>query len=289
MAEKGLVKASSAELALAESGLDFEKEMEQFDDVIPSPPRIKVEHSKSGRHRMYLSMGESYENDETEDIDIPDNVLHAQVVDYQNIRAMFENDEDLLPVCAAVNGIPTVSEPKNSYCNTCSFNEIGTKCKPKVRLFLLAKIDGDGDIRDADCDSLIPCVFPLSPTSIKHWKKHLKKMKNTGQFMIGGKKTRGTPPILFPHKFSLEDVKKAAFRWAEVIVDIDKQANSSEMIRRLAELRKTLTGHSANVTATDFSDPGDKPIESAQHTYVDLSDLAKEAKSPEGEEGKLPF
>ncbi len=86
----------------------------------------------------------------------------------------------------------------------------------------------------------------LSPTSIKHRNNHKRKMKRSK-----------LPVVAVNTVFSLEDVKKNSYRWAEVNIDIDGIA-SKEMLLIDKQYRDALNRLMGVVTEKDYDDPGDK-------------------------------
>jgi len=222
---------------LAKAGFNFDDEV-----VLTVPektaidlPRVKIEHRNNGRHRMYLDLGESYINQEEQEINFQNNELVGVIFATESIRALWKEGETL-PACSAINGEPTVSDPISEQCKNCPKGKIGGECKPKQRLWML--IETDGKIK--------PVVFPLSPTSIKHWRSHANKL------------SRSQLPYVSVQTFmKLKDVKKNGYRWAEVEFDVMDLA-TDEQLEIAKQARTELEKFRQNITEKDFSDPGDK-------------------------------
>jgi hypothetical protein len=86
----------------------------------------------------------------------------------------------------------------------------------------------------------------LSPTSIKHWNAHKKKLQRSN-----------LPVVAVNTTFELEDVKKNGYRWAEVKLGMSGIADRSTLvIARTA--RAELEELTKRITEADFSDSGDK-------------------------------
>ena len=119
-------------------------------------------------------------------------------------------------------------------CRVCPEAHLGTgRCKPKVRLLLLSD---DGELR----------AFPLSPTSIKHWNGYVRKLARSK-----------LPFIAVVTRFTLQDVQKNGFRWAEVRPEVVRLVTKKELavVREIREQAKGLDHH---VEARDYEDPGDR-------------------------------
>jgi hypothetical protein len=91
-----------------------------------------------------------------------------------------------------------------------------------------------------------PFVFSLSPTSIKHWNQHKRKLKRSN-----------LPVVAVNTVFKLEDIKKNSYRRAEVVFDINGIA-SMEMLSMAKQAREELNRIMQDITARDFDDAGDK-------------------------------
>jgi hypothetical protein len=103
-------------------------------------------------------------------------------------------------------------------------------------LFLLAEIDGE----------VKPLVFALSPTSIKHWNVHKKKL------------TRSNLPVVAVNTtFELIDTKRGSYRWAEVKLGMDGIA-SKEILTIARTARTEFEALTKRISDADFSDSGDK-------------------------------
>lgn len=229
----GLVVASE----LADLGLEnLEQEIQDMSRGIQlQPPRIRIEHSSSGRHRMFLDYGESYTEGNDDQIDIQGNVISGIVCYSQMIRAMWK-EGDAFPQCSSVENNPTVTDPVHPSCIGCAENKIGGKCKPKVRLLLLTFVTGQPKL----------VVFPLSPTSIKRWKTHVSKLARSN-----------APYIAVITHFALEDVQKNSYRWAEVSMSVDRVVTKQELESAM-QIRDQYVQQLGDVEEADFQDPGDK-------------------------------
>jgi len=238
--EHQMIETDAVKQALSVAGWDMEKELEGMSTTASSfeLPRVRIEHKKNGKHHMYIDTGESYLDSETQEIDIPGNKLSGIVFAEQSIRALWEEGADL-PLCSAIDGSPSGTEPLAASCKTCEHGVISGSCKPKARLFLLAEIDGE----------VKPLVFALSPTSIKHWNAHKKRLQRSNLPVVAANTT-----------FSLEDVKKGTYRWAEVRVGIDGIA-SKEMLMLAKQARDQFEEVTRVISSHDFSDPGDQNVD----------------------------
>ncbi|MDP8205123.1 MAG: hypothetical protein P9L92_00525 [Candidatus Electryonea clarkiae] len=199
------------------------------------PPRVRVEHSTTGRHRLFIDYGESYTEEDEGQVDLPGNSITGIVVMAQMIRAKWAEGE-AKPACAAVEDKPTVNDPVHSTCIGCPENVIGSKCKPKVRLLVLTFATGQ--------PSLV--VFPLSPTSIKRWKAHVSKLARSK-----------APYIAVITRFTLDDTQKNGYRWAEVEMAVDRVVTKQELDNAM-QLRDQFTQQLRDVDEADFQDNGDK-------------------------------
>jgi len=235
-----MIESDAVKQALSVAGWDMEKELEGLSTPSSSfeLPRVRIEHKKSGKHNMYIDTGESYLDSESQEIDIAGNTLTGIVFAEQGIRALWEEGADV-PLCSAIDGVPSGKEPLASSCNACEHGVIGGACKPKARLFLLAEIDG----------KVTPLVFALSPTSIKHWNAHKKKLQRSN-----------LPVVAVSTTFKTLDVKKGTYRWAEVKVGIDGIA-SKEMLMLAKQARDQFEEVTKLISSNDFADPGDTSVE----------------------------
>ena len=228
-----IIKINEVQKTLAETGFDLESELLNIEtngngiDL----PRIRIEHKDNGKHRLYIDYGESYLADDSQEEPIEGNSFSACIFAEQFIRALWDEGE-LLPRCSAVDAVPIVEDPVSENCKVCSESAIGSVCKPKVRLWLL--MDGK------------PYIINLSPTSLKHWNAHKKRLKRSK-----------LPVVAVNTVFSLEDVKKNSYRWAEVNIDIDGIASRDSLLLA-KQYRDELNRIFAVVSEKDYDDPGDK-------------------------------
>ena len=226
--------------AMSVAGWDMEKELQDQSTVSSGfeLPRVRIEHKDNGKHRMYVDTGESYLDDDSQEISLKGNKLTGVVFAEQSIRALWQEGAEV-PLCSGIDNHPVGQEPLAHECSRCEHGVIGGSCKPKARLFLLAEIDGE----------VKPLVFALSPTSIKHWNAHKKKLQRSN-----------LPVVATATTFSLSDAKKGTYRWAEVRVGIDGIA-SKEMLMLAKEAREQFEEVTRVISSNDFADPGDTSAE----------------------------
>jgi len=238
--EQSLIVPDEVRAALAVAGWDASREMEELQSETSGfeLPRVRIEHKDNGRHRLYIDFGESYLNADTQEITIKGNKLTGVVFSEQFIRSLWQEGAEV-PLCSAIDNVPSGKEPLAHSCNACEHGVIGGACKPKARLFMLAEIDG----------VVKPMVFALSPTSIKHWNAHKKKLQRSN-----------LPVVATNTTFSLEDVKKGTYRWAEVRIGIDGIA-SKEMLMLAKQARDQFEEVTRVISSHDFADPGDQNVE----------------------------
>ena len=235
--EHQLIETDAVKNAMAKAGWDMDKEME--DQSLESSsfelPRVRIEHRDNGKHRMYIDTGESYLEGDTQEINIPGNKLTAICFAEQSIRALWQEGAEV-PLCSGIEDHPVGQETLADDCKHCEHSVIGGSCKPKARLFLLAEIDGE----------VKPLVFALSPTSIKHWNVHKKKL------------TRSNLPVVAVNTtFELIDTKRGSYRWAEVKLGMDGIA-SKEILTIARTARTEFEALTKRISDADFSDSGDK-------------------------------
>lgn len=238
--QKTVALQESVAANLEKAGTNLETELLALDSVVDGSflPRIKVHHSDRGKHKMVISLGESY-LDQEDDIPVPGNKLIAVVWAYQDIRALWTQGETQ-PVCSAVEGHPVVDEPVASSCKVCKESVIGKGlCKEKIRLFLLTEIKGE----------MQPAICTLPPTSIKHWNNHLRRLRRSG-----------LPVIAVNAVFSLQDAKRGSYRWGEFLISIEG-CPTLQTLQKAVGLRREYADFMEAITAHDYNEPGDKSEE----------------------------
>ena len=235
--EHQIIETDAVKQALSVAGWDMEKELEGLTTESNGfeLPRVRIEHKDNGKHRMYIDTGESYLDSDSQEVDIPENKLTAVVFAEQFIRAFWEKESEV-PLCSAIDDLPIGQEVLSESCKHCEHSVIGGSCKPKVRLLLLAEIDGN----------VRPLIMNLSPTSIKHWNAHKKKLQRSN-----------LPVVAVNTTFELEDVKKGSYRWATVRLSMDGIASKETLV--IAKTARTeLEELTRRISDADFSDSGDK-------------------------------
>ena len=237
MMETRMIETDTVKQALSVAGWDLDEELAGMavETTQLELPRVRVEHKDNGRHRMYIDTGESYLDADAQEIDIPGNKLTAVVFAEQFIRAYWNEGEEV-PTCSAIDDMPMGTEPLSVSCKHCEHGVIGRSCKPKVRLLLLSEVNGE----------IKPLIMNLSPTSIKHWTAHKKKL------------TRSNLPVVAVNTtFELEDIKRNNYRWAEVQLGMDGIAKK-EVLITAKTARTEFEELTRRISDADFSDSGDK-------------------------------
>ena len=239
--ENAIILPDDVRAALSVAGWDMDKELEDQSTASTGfeLPRVRIEHKDNGKHRIYIDTGESYLEADTQEIDIPGNKLTGVVFAEQFIRALWQEGAEV-PLCSAIDDMPVGKEPLADSCKRCEHGVIGGACKPKSRLFMLAEIDGE----------VKPLVFALSPTSIKHWNAHKKKLQRSN-----------LPIVAVNTTFELLDVKKGTYRWAEVKAGVDGVA-TKDMLLLAKQARDQFEEVTRVISSNDYSDPGDQSVDS---------------------------
>jgi hypothetical protein len=208
-------------------GIDVDIEVAMMvDGLQPSFPRVRIDHSPSGRHRMFLDLGESYDDGQSDQVDLPGNSFSGIVVYAQTVSAYWVDGEPV-PRYTAINGKVTSNPGSIIH---------ASQAKDKVRLFVLTWLD--------DKPQLV--IFNLSPTSIKHWRTHVQR--------LGRSKA---PAIAVVTSFHLQDTQRNSFRWAEVVCNVERVVNQDELNMALS-LRDECEAMFGEIGESDFSDPGDR-------------------------------
>jgi hypothetical protein len=231
MKMSNIIKMDELSANLAEAGFDLEKEI---DGIVTNGngidlPRIRIEHKDNGKHFLYIDYGEDYTGSNEEKIG---DSVQAVVFAEQHIRALWDPDE-ALPTCSSVDNVPIVDEPVAQNCLGCKEAVIGSgKCKPKVRLWML--ITGK------------PYIMNLSPTSLKHWQNHLKRLKRSR-----------LPVVSVNTVFTLKPIKRNGYSYAEVEIGINGIVSRENLVLA-KQYRDELNRVMSQISDHDFSESGDK-------------------------------
>ena len=237
MNQTEMIRKDDVASTLAEAGFDLEAELVESsaDNNIIDIPVVRIEHSRSGQHKMFIETGESYLDTKQGVFDIPNNTLTGTVIAEQEIRALWAPDQKY-PQCSSINGIISSNTPEAESCKQCKHAVIGGDCKPKIRLLILSRISGE----------IRPLSFNLSPVSIKRWSNHKRKLKRSE-----------LPVVAASCVFTLEDIQRNGFRYAEVKIDMDGLSDVG-ILKAAVVARNDYQKYISNVSHRDFSDPGDK-------------------------------
>ena len=238
--ENQMIVPDEIKQALSVAGWDLCQELEELQKESTGfeLPRVRIEHKDNGKHRLYIDHGESYLDDDSQEVYIKGNRLSGVVFAEQGIRALWQEGAEV-PLCSAIDDQPIGLEPLAGDCKKCQHGLIGNACKPKARLFML--VEQDGEVK--------PLVFALSPTSISRWAAHKKKLARSG-----------LPVVAMSTTFELEDAKKGTYRWAKGKIGIEGIA-SKEMLLLAKQARTEFEEVTKLISSNDFSDPGDVSVE----------------------------
>jgi len=207
--------------------IDIETEVAaMMENIPPSLVRVRIDHSPSGRHRMFIDNGESYDENQEDQVDVPDNVFSGIVVFSQTVSALWVEGEQI-PRYSAIDGKITSGDGSL---------HLASQAKDKVRLFILTYLETKPQL----------VVFNLSPTSIKHWRNHLQRLARSK-----------APAIAIITRFGLSDVQRNGYRWAEVQCSIDRVVTQQELDVAM-QLREECLQAFGVIQEQDFDDPGDR-------------------------------
>ncbi len=233
-----VIELSDAQKVLSESGWSYDDEMK---DLHPESnalmiPRVVISHDDRGKHKMSIDMGSNYLQEGSEEIPVPENMLTGNIIATQKIRALWSKEE-VHPTCSSIDGVPVSPEPINDKCAGCPESVIGSgSCKVKQRLLLLVELEG----------KLTPVILSLPPTSLKHFEKHLVKMRRSN-----------LPLVIARTCFSLIDIKRNGYRYAEIGIDIDGIADK-ETLLKAKQARVDYEMLTKVISSEDYSDAGDR-------------------------------
>jgi len=236
--EHQMIELSEAQKALSDSGWNYEDEM---DSIQPESnalmiPRVVITHDDRGKHKMSIDFGSNYLEEGSEEVPVPGNKLTGIICATQKIRALWSTEE-VQPTCSSIDGIPVSSEPVNDKCSGCPEAVIGSgSCKVKQRLLLLVELDG----------KLRPVILSLPPTSLKHFEKHLIKMQRSQLPLVIGRTC-----------FSLIDIKRNGYRYAEIGITLDGLADKATLLQA-KQARVDYEMLNSVISSEDYSDAGDR-------------------------------
>jgi len=233
-----MIEADAVKQALSVAGWSYEDEMEGLhpESNTLMIPRVVISHDDRGNHKMFIDMGSNYLQEGSEEIPVPGNTLTGIIFAHQKIRALWSKDE-VQPTCSSIEGIPVTSEPVNIKCSGCPEAVIGSgQCKVKQRLLLLAELEGKPT----------PVILSLPPTSLKHFERHLIKMKRSQLPLVIGRTC-----------FSLIDIKRGGYRYAEIGITLSGLADK-ETLLQAKQARVDYEMLTSLISSEDYSDAGDR-------------------------------
>ena len=235
--ENQMIIPNDVRFALSVAGWDMDKELVDQSTTSTSfeLPRVRIEHKDNGKHRLYIDRGESYLDDDFQEVYLKGNKLTGVVFAEAFVRALWQEGAEV-PICSALDNKPVGKEPLADSCKHCEHGIIGGSCKPKIRLLVLVELDGE----------VKPLIMNLSPTSISKWISHKRKLQRSN-----------LPVVAVNTTFELEDVKKNGYRWATVKLGMDGIA-SKEMLILAKTARTELQSLADQISHRDFEDAGDK-------------------------------
>ena len=209
------------------TNIDIDTEVAMMvDNTPPSLIRVRIDHSPAGRHKLYVDYGESYDSNSEDQVDLPGNTFSGIVIFSQQVSAYWVEGQQR-PSYSAIDGKLMTGQDSA---------HLTSQAKDKARLFVLTYVGGEPQL----------VAFNLSPTSIKHWRKHIQMLAKSH-----------APVIAVVTKFNLTDVQRNGYRWAEVTCSIDRVVTQDELNVAMSlrdECRQTF----GVISETDFDDPGDR-------------------------------
>ena len=236
--ENQLIETDAVRQALSGSGWSYEDELTELQPESNTLmiPRVVISHDDRGHHKMFIDLGSNYLQEGNEEVPITGNKLTGIIFAHQKIRALWKKDE-VQPTCSSIDGIPATSEPVNNKCSGCPEAVIGSgNCKVKQRLLLLVELDG----------KLTPVILSLPPTSLKHFERHLIKMKRSQLPLVIGRTC-----------FSLIDIKRNGYRYAEIGISLDGLADK-ETLLQAKQARVDYEMLTSLISSEDYADAGDR-------------------------------
>jgi len=236
--ETQVIVPDDVKQAMSVAGWSYEDEMEGLhpESNTLMIPRVVISHDDRGKHKMSIDFGSNYLQEGSEEIPVQGNTLTGIIFAHQKIRALWSKDE-VQPTCSSIDGIPATSEPVNNKCSGCPEAVIGSgNCKVKQRLLLLVELDG----------KLTPVILSLPPTSLKHFERHLIKMKRSQLPLVIGRTC-----------FSLIDIKRNGYRYAEIGISLDGLADK-ETLLQAKQARVDYEMLTSLISSEDYADAGDR-------------------------------
>jgi hypothetical protein len=179
-------------------------------------PKIKVEHSKMGKHRFYTEL---MEGNEMKIVELGD-VIEGVILHDEDFRILLNEAGEV--ICGAVAGVPYTEPPMAQLCIDCQYYRFGSGCKSKKRVYLMLGKE------DPQVFSLI-----LPPASLKHYRAYAKKL---GSARI--------PMISALTRMELINVK-GQFNYAEIVPTFSRYLTPDEL-RRAKEFKNEI------LTTIDF-------------------------------------
>ena len=232
------IKQSQQEIRkrLKAAGWDFDTQLAELPEGIL--PRLRIHHQDNGQHSWYLDLGDSYLPSPDHQVELGQGPITGVVFADQLIRALWVSDEEH-PKCSSIDNQPLPIQSPCDDCLICSEAIIGEgACKPKQRLWLLAQVNKSSQA----------IILNLPPTSLKHWRVHVHRLKQTG-----------LPIVAVNTVLNLRDVQRNGYRYAEVHVGIAGIA-SKRMLVLAKQASRQLEATQSFISPSDYSDLGDRSV-----------------------------
>jgi hypothetical protein len=237
--ENQLIVTDDVRAAMSVAGWDMDSELDNLspDSQVFEIPVIRVEHKSNSKHIFYLDLGSSYNDDQPSEIELGDTVKGV-IFAHQRIRAKWVDGKEI-PDCSSIEGIPVGDDALADSCIQCEHAVIGSTCKPKVRIMLLSKLEGE----------LKAYVLHLPPTSLKFWSQHVRKLGRSN-----------LPIVACNTVFKIKPIARNGYKYGEIELSIDGIADR-ETLMVAKQLRTEFEEFAKRLSRQDFIEPGDTSVE----------------------------
>lgn len=233
--EHQLIVPDEVKQALSVAGWDMDSEMENMSAEHSrfEMPVIRVEHKSNSKHVFFLDHGLSYNTDQPTEIELGDTVTGV-IFAHQRIRAKWVDGKEI-PDCSSIEDVPVGDDPLAESCRHCEHSTIGSNCKPKIRIMLLANLEGE----------LKAYLLHLPPTSLKFWSQHIRKLSRSN-----------LPVVACNTVFKIKPIARNGYKYGEIELSING-VSARETLLVAKQLRTEFEEFAKRLSRQDFIETGD--------------------------------